>query len=192
MPTLDEAIKIWQKDDANAPINIYFGSGYEHPEDYITVDLNPSCSDAYVIADCTQPFPGVPDNSVDEILTLHTIEHVGHRRLVPMLIEWRRMLKPGGRIVLETPNLAACLEKFCAIRHNSGEIKGDFGDGSVYETLYGGQKDLGSFHISCLTMWQLMCILKAAGFADDKIVREIPQKGKEYGFDWNLRVVAEK
>lgn len=189
---LKEAISKQRSVDSSAEIKVYFGSGYEHPEGYITVDMNESCSTAEVFADCTQPMPEIADNSVDKIITFHTIEHVGHRRIVPMLMEWRRILKPGGKIVIEMPNLSAIIKRLSEMTHNSGEIKGDFGDGSVFETLYGGQKDLGSFHISCLTPWQFMVLAKAAGFEDYKIKREIPMKGKEYGFEWNLRFVLEK
>ena len=188
--TINEAII--EKQTEGKEVKIYFGSGYEHPAGYITVDMNPSCSDAEVFDDCTRAFPEIADNSVDKIITFHSIEHVGHRRIVPMLMEWRRILKTGGRIVIEAPNLAATIEQFAKLRANSGEIQGDFGDGSVYETLYGGQKDQGSFHISLLTPYQFMVLAKASGFEDYKIKREIPEKGIEYGIEWNLRFILEK
>src|SRR3990167_130226 len=112
------------------PVKLYLGNGYEYWDGFVNIDMNPSCAKSDLYMDCTR-LPDIEDNSVDEIHTYHTIEHVGHRNLVSMFIEWRRVLKPGGKIVLEMPNLAACIDQFAKIRHNSGEIKGDFGEGSI-------------------------------------------------------------
>lgn len=175
------------------PLKLYLGNGFEYWEDFINIDLNESCAKSDLYMDCTD-LSVFEDSSVDEIHTYHTVEHIGHRRLVPAFIEWRRVLKPGGKLIVEMPNLSAIVDKFASIRYNSGEIKGDFGDNSVYETLYGGQKDAGSFHISMLTPYLFMCIVKAAGFeevdnvtGEYKIIREVPLKGKEYGYEWNMR-----
>lgn len=179
-------------------VKLHLGCGYRKFDGYINIDLNPSCANADLYQDCTN-LSNFPDNSVDEIITYHMVEHVGHRNLIPMFIEYRRVLKPGGKLIFETPNLAEIIKRFAQLTANSGEIIGDFGDGSVYETLYGGQKDAGAFHISLLTPYLAMLVLKAAGFEDIdskdghfKIIREIPQYGKEYGIEWNLRFVVEK
>ena len=51
------------------------------------------------------------DNSVDEILTVHVIEHFYYWLLPPVLAEWKRVLRPGGVMITETPNLLfACQE----------------------------------------------------------------------------------
>lgn len=182
---------IEEKRQKYGKVLLHLGCGYEYKQEHINIDKNIDCSKADIYQDATD-LSNFADNSVDEILTYHMIEHIGHRRLVPTFIEWRRVLKPDGKIIFECPNLSTVIEQFAKLKANSGEIMGDFGDNSVYETLYGGQKDEGSFHISCVTAFQLMCILKAAGFEDEKIKREIPLKGKEYGIDWNLRFVVEK
>ncbi|CAI8882593.1 conserved protein of unknown function [Methylococcus capsulatus] len=65
------------------------------------------------------PFDG---DLVDEILSVHVIKHFWRWEVQGVLREWVRVLKPGGRMILECPNLiAACRE----ILRNPDAAKGD-------------------------------------------------------------------
>ena len=168
-------------------LKLNLGSGHHAYPDYINVDLYKEVSEPDVVADITD-LSWLPDESVDEIVTYHVIEHLGHRKVADFFRECFRKLKKGGEFIFETPDLGEAIEQFAKIRHNSGEIKGDFGDGSIYETIYGGQKDSGSIHLGCFTKWQLMCMLKWAGWEEPFIIPEIPRRGVEYGIKWNIRM----
>lgn len=49
------------------------------------------------------------DNIADEILSVHVIEHFYYYEIHEILREWKRVLKPGSKLVIETPNLlTAC------------------------------------------------------------------------------------
>jgi SAM-dependent methyltransferase len=55
----------------------------------------------------------LPDNSVGVVTAFHLIEHLPFQTLIRLLGEVQRVLKPGGMIILETPNpenlvVAAC------------------------------------------------------------------------------------
>ncbi len=52
------------------------------------------------------------DDYADEILAVHVIEHFWRWEVVEVLREWIRVLKPGGRIILECPNLKSACEEF--------------------------------------------------------------------------------
>lgn len=52
------------------------------------------------------PLP-LADGCADELLAAHVIEHVFAWEAPALLTEWKRLLKPGGRLVLELPNLEA-------------------------------------------------------------------------------------
>jgi SAM-dependent methyltransferase len=54
------------------------------------------------------------DNSADEILSVHVVEHFWRWEVVGVLKEWVRVLKPGGRMILECPNLKSACESFLA------------------------------------------------------------------------------
>jgi SAM-dependent methyltransferase len=51
------------------------------------------------VADLEQPL-GLPDDAFDVVVCALVVHHVHHR--VPMLAELRRVLRPGGRLVLST------------------------------------------------------------------------------------------
>jgi len=58
-----------------------------------------------IFLDATERFP-FPDNSIDRIFTEHMIEHVPYGGGRAMLSECLRVLKPGGRIRISTPDMA--------------------------------------------------------------------------------------
>ena len=41
----------------------------------------------------------------DEVLAVHVIEHFYYWEVIPLLQSWRRVLKSGGQLILECPNL---------------------------------------------------------------------------------------
>lgn len=59
----------------------------------------PAASVVHIAADAYLPFP---DDTFDAILAQHVIEHLPHADTA--LQEWRRVLKPNGRLALATPN----------------------------------------------------------------------------------------
>jgi predicted SAM-dependent methyltransferase len=111
--TLSEYI---QKNN-NLPIKLHLGCGGEKWKDFLNVDLNPAkpgekdssrngCV-AEVFADMRNL--GLPDNCVDEIFTSHTIDHFTRWEGLDMIKDWLRMLKPGGRIVMEAADFRRCI-----------------------------------------------------------------------------------
>ena len=48
----------------------------------------------------------------DEILSVHVVEHFWRWEIEDILHEWVRVLKPGGRMILECPNLISACEAF--------------------------------------------------------------------------------
>jgi SAM-dependent methyltransferase len=53
-------------------------------------------------------------DSADEILAVHVVEHFWRWEVADVLKEWLRVLRPGGRMVLECPNLASACKAFLA------------------------------------------------------------------------------
>jgi SAM-dependent methyltransferase len=51
------------------------------------------------------------DGCADEVLAVHVIEHFWRWEVVEILRDWARVLRPGGRMIVECPNLlTACAE----------------------------------------------------------------------------------
>jgi predicted SAM-dependent methyltransferase len=82
-------------------VKLNLGSGCRNIVGYTNVDLDPR---ADVHADIRKlPFD---DESADEIMAIHVIEHFYRWEVEDVLKEWARVLKPGGKLVLECPDLA--------------------------------------------------------------------------------------
>lgn len=88
------------------------GCGDKILDGYINVDVAESRRGQKpdVLCDLHRLSP-FEDDSVDEILSVHVVEHFWRWEVVDILKEWRRVLKPGGAMILECPNLlSACQE----------------------------------------------------------------------------------
>lgn len=85
------------------PVRLNLGSGWHRLEGYINVDLH---YDADVKADLRN-CEFAPD-SADEIVSAHTIEHLTREDGAALLRRCLEWLKPGGLLVIETPDATKC------------------------------------------------------------------------------------
>lgn len=91
-------------------MKLNLGCGDKILPDYVNVDVVESRAGKKpdVICDLHQLTP-FEDNAADEILSVHVVEHFWRWEVVDILREWVRVLKPGGKMILECPNLiSAC------------------------------------------------------------------------------------
>lgn len=84
----------------------------------IRVDIN---SDAASL-------PMIADNSVDFIYAGHLVEHFYPDTLPAAIKEWQRVLKPGGKLVIVTPDCGAVFRDYAA---------GRFGIDATWQQIYG-------------------------------------------------------
>jgi SAM-dependent methyltransferase len=86
------------------------GSGDRPQRGYIHVDQDPWAWHVEVVARAWRlPFP---ENWADEIVSVHTLEHVHPRFLLSTLAEWHRVLRPGGRLRVHVPNSPRIMQRF--------------------------------------------------------------------------------
>lgn len=94
------------------PVKLHLGCGTVMMDGYINVDGDYMKDKGYPITyhDITKEFP-LPNNCVDEILSIHVIEHFPRNIVSNIMKEWLRILKPGGFVATEWPDtLKACQE----------------------------------------------------------------------------------
>lgn len=144
------------------PVKLDLGAGSKHNEGYLRVGLE---SDHDVVTDLRRlPFP---DDYADEAMAIHVVEHFHLWDVVPTLIEWRRVLKPGGLLVLELPDLMKCCRAFVrdagASPRNS--LWGMFGDSKHQDPLM--------LHKWGYTPDTLAALMREAGFV--KVKNRPPQ-----------------
>lgn len=99
-------------DDGKVRLNL--GSGDKNLPGYINIDFAPSRKGVKpdIIGDLRSL--DLPENYADEIMAIHVIEHFYQWEAGPLLAGWKRILKPGGKIILECPNLLSAAKALVA------------------------------------------------------------------------------
>jgi SAM-dependent methyltransferase len=96
-------------------VKLNLGCGDKILDGYVNVDVAASRAgkrpDVLCDLHALTPFE---NDTVDEILSVHVVEHFWRWEVVGVLKEWRRVLKPGGVMILECPNLKSACEEFLA------------------------------------------------------------------------------
>ena len=174
-------------------LKLNIGCGLNKLEGYDNVDI-----DENVDPDVIAPAHKLPydDNSADEILASHVLEHmphginidqpesVCHPNVSDALKEWYRVLKLGGRLEIRVPNLAASLLDIIQISrvatYDTLELSVpavghavmysfDELDASVFSMMIlGGQQSSNDFHKSVFNLARLKLCLEKVGFINLK------------------------
>jgi SAM-dependent methyltransferase len=100
-------------DEARRPLRLNLGCGDKILPGYVNVDVVEARAGMRpdVICDLHELTP-FDDASADEILSVHVVEHFWRWEVRDVLREWIRALKPGGRMVVECPNIRSACETF--------------------------------------------------------------------------------
>jgi predicted SAM-dependent methyltransferase len=75
------------------------------------------------------PIP-LPDGCADELFAGHILEHVAEYEALSLVLEWKRLLKTGGRLILELPNIEAAARNLLAGMEPQMWRFAFYGDGS--------------------------------------------------------------
>lgn len=84
-------------------MKINIGCGHRTIPGYINCDINPNLPNIDLV--CELDNIPVEPNTYDEVFASHVIEHVPFSRAKNALREWLRVLKPGGLLIADTPNV---------------------------------------------------------------------------------------
>lgn len=125
----------------------------------------------------TLPFA---DSSVEALLASHIIEHFSYREIDRVLAEWYRVLRPGGGILIITPN-------FAYVAH--GYVEGWMEYTESRNRMFGGQDYLGNYHYTMFDSPALGACLEEAGF---KNVRDVTSGYESRKVPMSLYFSAEK
>ena len=107
------------------------------------------------------------DNSATEIMASHVFEHLNPYHSVPILQEWLRVLKPGGKLSMEMPDIEQLCKSFLAETNyytKMGILNAVYG--SVNTTDVGGPDEITSPHLFGWWPESLFHHLQAAGYMD--------------------------
>lgn len=153
------------------------GSGRKNLEGYTNIDFGPP---ADVFLDLRGGLYH-RDNTVDEIYAKHVIEHFTFDEWNVVLKDWVRVLKSGGKLIIECPDLIKCCEALAFDKYGERDF--------WYITIYGNHLN-GGVH--------------KQGFTIPRIHRELTEAGlkvtrcRNWGDDvhrirhYNIRIEAVK
>lgn len=100
------------------------------------------------------------DGEVDEIFSSNALEHVSKHQVTPTLQEWKRVLKIGGKLTLEVPDLEWACMWFVTHQSTSWDM----------DIIYGTQLHEGEYHKTGFTAKIIFdYIYSVGGFYIDSI-----------------------
>jgi predicted SAM-dependent methyltransferase len=97
-------------DGLDTTMNINFGCGSIQPFDWINIDLNPEYKTEH------KNLHSIPDNSCDIIVSHATICAIPYLEIKTTLLEFIRVLKPGGVVRISLPDIVS---EFDAYKNNN-------------------------------------------------------------------------
>lgn len=163
-----------------SPLRLNIGCGPERIEGFTGVDILPGPA-----VDIVAPSDKLPyeNESVDEIVAEHLIEHLTYYQFNRTMAEWYRVLKSGGTLTIECPDLLGLCKQF--VEANEYERYTTYkGYWPIIAHLYGHQRgkseaeEMGQVHKSGYTKEHLTSVLTGLGFTF--IVNENPRKATPY------------
>jgi len=176
---------------------LHLGCGKRHLNGYFHVDIIDYEHVDFVCDIACLDF--LKNESCDEIYASHTLEHFKAIDIKKALLEWCRVLKPGGIIRLSVPDFDSILKYVsdngpASLEHMQG-------------LLYGGQSHDYNFHHVCFNFHTLGKLLIECGFKnisrydwrdflpegfDDYSRAYMPHMDFENGSLMSLNILAEK
>jgi len=117
--------------------------------------------DQDVLTDCrTLPFNA---DHADEIQAIHFVEHIPRMEVDNMIADWHRVLKAGGKLVIEVP----CMNKIA-----QNIVSGEKNLRMTMLGIFGDPRDAraGMMHAWCYTKEELTEIVRQAGFDKVEVV----------------------
>ena len=164
-------------------MKLNLGSGSNYLEGYVNVDPQYG-KKAEVKKDACAYLVGLNENTVDEILCEHLLEHLTPDKAEGMIGHCYRVLKPGGVIFAECPDLDSIAHAYTREQYlDITDAPISFND--FLKGIFGapGGVSVGQGHVWGYSRKTLNALLKRAGFE----TIYIPDR-KEYRWDPDLSV----
>lgn len=170
-------------------LKLNLGCGDKILEGYVNVDVAESRGGKTpdVICDLRQ-LSSFKNDTADEILSVHVVEHFWRWEVLDVLKEWVRVLKPGGKMIVECPNLLSAAEE---LLRNPEVASGSGKEGQRSMWVFYGDpawKDPLMIHRWGYTPQSLAVLMREAGLVN---IRQEPAQFK-LREPRDMRLIGEK
>lgn len=142
-------------------MKLHLGCGRKKWDGFVNCDL--SHSDV----DCDIRVLPFDDDSAEEIHAIHVVEHFFITEIQDVLAEWRRVLKPGGLMVIELP----CWDK--VVEHIRKGSPDNFTRWPLFGEPSTHKGGVPALHKWCYSTEEMRRLLDFCGFRN--IVSETPK-----------------
>jgi predicted SAM-dependent methyltransferase len=145
------------------------GSGSTPIPGFVNVDALEDAPGVDVVADISERLP-FDDGAAELVYASHLLEHFPTDHVPKLLAEWRRVLAPGGVLLVAVPDLDAIASILIS-------REGWFTPPHApwIGAIYGGQKDEYDFHKTGFTGPWLAHLMRRAGFGEIERVPRFPE-----------------
>ena len=146
------------------PLKLHLGCGSLHLDDYINIDIQDWANACDLVANATV-LHMFEDNSIDHIFTHALLEHIPPWNTMKTLREWYRILKCGGTIQIEVPDLERIFQDWL--------VNKTLGEQTAIDNIYGGNKAPNKVysrqdHLAGFTYDRLTRMMRECGFINCK------------------------
>ena len=156
-------------------MKLNIGCGNYCLDEWVNLDIKKHDPKTNVLADARSlPFK---DESFDEIYSSHLIEHFGFQETFGVLKEWKRVLREGGKLVVETPDFLGLCNRFLIVDEEE-RVR-------MYTHIFGWFGDPLQLHQFLYTATQLQWTLDLVGF---RYITRVPALRYPGGEDINLKM----
>jgi predicted SAM-dependent methyltransferase len=150
------AFYLSDEDKRSRQMKLHLGCGPRYIPGFFHVDIHPA---PHVDLVCRVECLPFADSSISLIYASHLLEHFGRHEYRLVLLEWKRVLEPGGILRLAVPDFATC----AALYYEHGLEDGLSG---LIGLISGGQRDPNDFHKMIFDENYLRRDLLAMGFRE--------------------------
>lgn len=144
-------------------IKLNIGAGFEiKPTDQGWVNIDGNANEGInMVVNLSEEALPFPNKSVDHVLAKNIIEHISRHKQIEFITELYRVLKVGGTITIEMPNLKCIAESYLGIRE-TGDPNLDWLDAAAF--IFGAQEDEFGCHRWIYDIPSITKLLQDIGF----------------------------
>jgi predicted SAM-dependent methyltransferase len=148
-------------------MKLNLGCGNDIRSGYINIDVRKTRAEVLQVDLEKEFLRFIPDNSVDELLLKDFLEHLSWRVVENFLKDCFRVLKKGGKIIIQVPDIEAIVQQ---VVQNPNYKFGDLeGFKAISYWIYGAQDYPENTHKAGFTKLTLKKLLEQIGFSIVKL-----------------------
>ena len=171
--------------EAGEGVHLNIGCGNKIWDGFTNIDFPSNYSGKKPDIECDVREIPLPDEHADSAYAIHVLEHFYRWETEKVLSEWVRLLKPGGKLIIEVP----CFDKVVGLINHYANSGKPLNHQMTYWALFGdpGYEAPEMVHKWCFTINELRHLMHKVGLYDVEV-----QEPQYHVKQRDMRVVGTK